>query len=203
MNVSIIGTGHVGGTLGKCWAQCGHSITFGSRNPNSDHVQELVHKAGANTRAVSINQAVASSQLVVLALPWNAVEGILANAGDLTGKILIDTINIYPESGEISCAEQIAGWAKGARVIKAFNITGTGNMDYPVYNGQKLTMFICGNDSEAKSRVSMLIEELGFEVVDTGGLEIAILLESLGRLWIHLAYQRGLGKDIGYKLLKR
>jgi hypothetical protein len=203
MNISIIGTGNVGSTLGNCWAQGGHTITFGSRDPNSDRVQALVQEIGKGTRAVSNSEALDTSPLIVLAVPWKAVKDILADAGSLAGKILMDPINIYPQGGEISCAEQIAGWSKGASVIKAFNMTGTGNMAYPNYGDQKLSMFICGNDSDAKLKVTRLVEEIGFEVVDAGGLDSALMLESLARLWIHLAYANGMGTDIGFKLLKR
>jgi hypothetical protein len=203
MEITIIGTGKVGSTLGKCWAQGGHSITFGSRDPKSDRVQALIQEVGNDARALSNKEAMAESPLIVLAVPWKAVESILAEAGDLAGKILIDPINIYPLASEISCAEQIAGWARGASVVKAFNMTGTGNMAFPNYGDQKLTMFICGNDSDAKLMISRLVEEIGFEVVDAGGLDSAIMLESLARLWIHLAYASGMGTDIGFKLLKR
>jgi len=203
MNISIIGTGLVGSTLAKCWAQGGHTITFGSRTPESDRVQALVQEVGNNARALTNKDAFAASPLVVLAVPWKAVEDIIADAGNLARKILVDSINIYPQTGEKSCADQIAAWAKGASVIKAFNITGTGNMAHPDYNGQRLTMFICGNDSDAKLKVACLVEEIGFDVVDAGGLDSALMLESLARLWIHLAYASGMGTDIGFKLLKR
>ena len=203
MNISIIGTGNVGSTLGNCWAQGGHAITFGSREPESERVQALVQEIGNGARALSNSEALDASPLIVLAVPWKAVKDILADAGDLAGKILMDPINIYPQGGEISCAEQIAGWAKGASVVKAFNMTGTSNMAFPNYGDQKLTMFICGNDSDAKPMISKLVEEIGFEVVDAGGLDSARMLESLARLWIHLAYTNGMGTDIGFKLLKR
>ncbi|MBM3137529.1 MAG: NADPH-dependent F420 reductase [Chloroflexi bacterium] len=203
MNISIIGTGKVGSTLGKCWAQGGHSITFGSREPGSDRVQTLVQEVGNGANAVSNKEAMAASPMIVLAVPWKAIKGILAEASDMAGKILMDPINIYPQSDEKSCAEQIAGWAKGASVVKAFNMTGTGNMAYPHYGEQKLTMFICGNDSDAKLKVTRLVEEIGFDVIDAGGLDSAFMLESLARLWIHLAYANGMGTDIGFKLLKR
>jgi predicted dinucleotide-binding enzyme len=64
-------------------------------------------------------------------------------------------------------------------------------------------MFICGDDPEAKQRVTRLAAEIGFDVVDAGNLAVARLLEPLGMLWIHLAVLHGLGTDIAFKLLRR
>jgi hypothetical protein len=87
--------------------------------------------------------------------------------------------------------------------VKAFNTTGANNMADPDYAGTPLTMFICGDDAEAKSTVAELAEALGFEAVDAGPLERARLLEPMARLWIHLAMADGLGREIGFKLLRR
>jgi predicted dinucleotide-binding enzyme len=95
-----------------------------------------------------------------------------------------------------SGGEQVAAWAKGARVVKAFNSTGAGNMANPDYGAQKPTMFICGDDAEAKQVASQLTEELGLEACDCGSLGIARYLEPVAMLWIHLAYVQGLGPDI-------
>lgn len=105
--------------------------------------------------------------------------------------------------GQSSSAEMISEWSKGAKVVKAFNITGSDNMADPVYGDQPLTMFICGDDAKAKEQVTSLAGDLGFETMDVGKLETARYLESLGGLWIHLVYDQGMGKKIGFKLLKR
>jgi predicted dinucleotide-binding enzyme len=87
--------------------------------------------------------------------------------------------------------------------VKAFNTTGAENMAEPVYGEQRTTMFICGDDEMAKGAAAQLAEELGFEVVDAGGLSAARHLESLALLWIHLARVAGLGRDIAFRLLRR
>ncbi len=102
-----------------------------------------------------------------------------------------------------SAGEQVAAWAAGAHVVKAFNSTGAGNMAAPDYGGQKPTMLICGDDAAAKQVVTRLAEELGFEAVDAGPITAARYLEPLAMLWITLAYVRGFGPDIAFKLLKR
>ena len=102
-----------------------------------------------------------------------------------------------------SVAEQIAAAVSGARVVKAFNSTGAGNMDNPDYDGMAASMFICGDDAPAKQVVAQLAQELGFDVVDAGGLTVARYLEPLAFLWVNQAYVQGEGPNIAFKLLRR
>jgi len=214
MHIAIIGAGDVGGTLGTRWAQHGHQITFGVRDPQDAHVQRVLTSAGANAQATQVREAASAAPLVVLATPWGAAQEALHAAGPLAGKILVDATNplaMDPEGlkqglllGHLtSAAEQIAQWAVGARVVKAFNTTGWPNMANPTYGAQRATMFICGNEAEAKATVAQLAEELGFEVVDTGALTTARLLEPMAMLWIHLCVGLGWGPDFAFKVLKR
>jgi NADPH-dependent F420 reductase len=209
MKIAIIGTGQVAAALGKGWAARGHMITFASREPNAERVQALLADAGPNATGARVADAVARSSVIVLAVPFTAVRERLEMAGDIGGKVIIDCTNpIAPglrpmfDSGT-SGVEQIATWAPRARVVKAFNTTGAENMRRPVYDGKPATMFICGDDEMAKGAAAQLAEELGFEVVDAGGLSAARHLESLALLWIHLAHVNGLGRDIAFKLLRR
>jgi len=102
-----------------------------------------------------------------------------------------------------SAAEQVATWAQGARVVKAFNTTGFGNMHDPCYGSQAVTMFLCGDDADAKVVVIQLGEDLGFEMIDAGPLAIARLLEPLAMLWIHLAVFQEMGPDVAFMLQRR
>jgi predicted dinucleotide-binding enzyme len=209
MKIAIIGTGRVAAALGKGWAVRGHMVTFASRQPGSERVAALVEAAGPNAAAASVADAVARSSTVVLAVPFAAVREVLAKAGDLNGKVLIDCTNpIAPGLRSLfdsatSGAEQIAGWAARARVVKAFNTTGAENMAAPGYNSGAATMFLCGDDELAKAAVWQLAEEVGFEPVDAGALAAARHLENLALLWIHLAQVNGLGRGIAFRLLRR
>lgn len=102
-----------------------------------------------------------------------------------------------------SAGEAVAGWARGARVVKALNSTGAGNMTDPRYGGERASMFLCGDDGPAKATVSELVRGLGFDVVDAGPLRNARLLEPLAMLWITLAYGLGNGPNIAFRLLRR
>jgi hypothetical protein len=103
---------------------------------------------------------------------------------------------------DTSAAEQVASWAKGARVVKCFNTTGAENMANPRFGADRAVMFLAGDDEAAKKSVVKLGEDLGFEMVDAGALSIARLLEPVAMLWIRLAFRRGLGRDFAFKLLR-
>jgi 8-hydroxy-5-deazaflavin:NADPH oxidoreductase len=210
MKIAILGAGNVGGALGKIWAAKGHSIFFGVPDPNSEKMHALVSSMGANARAGSVAEAAASAEAVVLATPWPVAEDAIRAAGNLSGKIVIDCTNpLEPDlSGLVvghttSAGEEVAKWAKGARVVKAFNTTGAGNMANTHYDSARPTMCICGDDAAAKASVAKLAEDLGFEAVDAGPLKNARLLEPFAMLWIYLAVKQGLGPNIAFKLLRR
>ena len=157
MKIAIIGAGNVGGTLGKGWAKKGHELFFGVRRPQGSEIQDLLKAAGGGARAGSPAEAAAFSEVVVLATPWQATEAAVKSAGDLSGKILIDCTN--PLKADLSGleighttsgGEQVAGWARGAKVFKAFNTTGSNIMAAPVIQGIPTVMFVCGDDAAAK-----------------------------------------------------
>lgn len=209
MKIAIIGTGQVAAALGKGWAAGGHMITFASREPGSERVAALLNEAGPNASAARVADAAGRSSVIVLAVPFTAARERLEMAGDLSGKIVIDCTNpIAPGlrpmfDSATSGAEQIATWVPRARFVKAFNTTGAENMTDPIYDGRPSTMFVCGDDGMAKAAATQLAEELGFEVIDAGGLTAARHLENLALLWIHLANVVGYGRDISFRLLRR
>ena len=93
MKIAVLGTGDVGGTLGKGWAAKGHQVVFGSRHPDSDEVRELLAAAGPNASAVGNAEAVASADVAVLAVPWDAARQVVESIRDWKGKILVDCTN--------------------------------------------------------------------------------------------------------------
>lgn len=209
MKIAIIGTGNVGQALGSGWAHKGHTVIFGSREPGSEKVQAIVAAAGSNTSAALLVDAATAAEVVVLAVPYMAVSQTITSLGNLSGKILVDATNPIAPGFQLavgftsSGAEEVAALAAGARVVKAFNSTGAENMSNPVYDGEPMTMFICGDDAEAKTAVTQLAQDLGFDVANVGGLAKARLLEPLAMVWIGLAIQQGMGRNIAFKLHKR
>ncbi len=209
MKLAIIGSGNVGGALGKLWAEKGHDVTFGSRDPSADGVKAAAAAAGGAAIA-NVAGAAAGAEVVVIAVPWTAVPATIEAAGDLSGKIILDATNPLEADlsglavdSSTSAAQEIAKLAGGAAVVKAFNSTGAGNYSNPAFGSQAASMLICGDDDDAKATVAQLTESLGFDVVDAGPLANASSLESLALLWIKLAYVVDLGPEIAWKLLRR
>lgn len=170
-----------------------------------------------STAVASLPEAVKDAEVVVLATPWAAVDDVLracgATSGALDGVTLIDAttpiasgfrIDAGPDGA--SGAERVQAMAKGARVVKAFNTTGFENMEDPRYADGAATMFIAGDDADAKSAARGLASALGFEPVDAGPLVRARELEHLAMLWIALAAGIGvppMGRDIAFQLMRR
>lgn len=211
--IGIIGSGNVGGTLGKRWAAGGHTVVFGSRNPESEEMKKLVAGAGGSSRAATPAEAVAASDILALTTPWAAAEQVVRGAaagGALDGKILIDALNpLTPDlkglavGPDTSAGELVAGWAPGARVVKCFNTVGYNIMADPKFGERSAVMFYCGDDAGAKAAVHPLAAELGFDPVDAGPLRQARALEYFALLWISLAFTTGIGREIGFSLMRR
>jgi predicted dinucleotide-binding enzyme len=210
MKLGMVGSGNVGGTLGVRWAQAGHEVVFGSRTPDSARMRDLVAKAGPTGRAGLIADAIASSDVLVLATPWEPTKDVLTGAGNLTGKVLIDATNpLLPGLQGLavgmttSAGELVAEWARGARVIKAFNTVGFNIMANPGFDGAKPVLFYCGDDASAKATVAELASEIGFDAQDAGPLAQARVLEPFAMLWISLAVKYGYGREIAFRFLRR
>ncbi|SRR5579871_1887271 len=199
MKIGILGGGNVGGALGIAWSNHKHEIFFGVRDPHADEIRKTLGACHNGARAGTLVDAAAFGEVVVVALPWSAVESSLP-ALDLAGKIVIDCTN--PPPG-ISGSEVIAKKCSGAKVAKCFNITGANNMADPVYPDGAAAMFACSDDASAKDIALRLAVDAGFEAFDLGPLANAALMESLARLWIWLAYRGGLGREFAFRLVKR
>jgi len=96
-----------------------------------------------------------------------------------------------------SGGELVAGWAKGAKVVKIFNTTGYANMANPSYGGQPITIFYCCDNADAKRIAAGLARDIGFDPVDAGCWSPTRLL------WIWLAVKGGVGREFAFKLVKR
>ncbi len=172
-------------------------------------MQELIAASGSNARAATLKEA-AASDVLLLAMPWPAVKDVVAGLGNLTNKVLIDATNpLLPDLSGLalgtstSAGEQVAGWAAGAKVVKAFNTIGNSIMANASFKGDKPVLFYCGDDAEAKKTVHQLAEDIGFDPQDAGPITQARLLEPFALLWISLAFQQGWGREFAFKALRR
>ena len=210
MKIAIIGAGNVGGTLGKGWAKAGHDVAFGVRDAADPKWKELLAAAGGRGKTATVRDAAAAAEVIALTVPWDAAQDALKSAGNLSGKILLDSTNpLKPDLSGLthgsttSGGEQVAAWAPGTRVVKIFNTTGFGNMANPKYAEGASMMLYCGDDSAAKKVAAQLAGDLGFEPYDAGPLTEARLLEPLALAWIHLAVFQKMGTNFAFRLVKR
>jgi 8-hydroxy-5-deazaflavin:NADPH oxidoreductase len=209
MKIGILGTGNVGTTLGKTWARQGHEVIFGVRDPNADKVKTLLSELGNNASAAIISTTASLAEVVALTVPWEAVPEVLQQTGDLDRKICLDCTNPLVANQlhqtatlATSGGEQVAAWLPKARVVKIFNTVGWEIMANPQYGNETATMFYAGDDAEAKAIAAQLARDVGFDPIDAGGLSSAVYLESLAGFWGELVYGQGMGRGIGWRLLK-
>ncbi len=176
--IGIIGSGNVGSSLGRVWANAGHPVMFASRN--LDHDKQLAAEVGANARAGTAAEAAAFGEVVVFAVPYRALPDLGKElAGAIKGKVVIDTCNPFPQrDGEIAnrAREQGAGRVSaellpGARIVRAFNAVGAARMGQVHEQPGRVGMPIAGDDKAAVEVASRLIREIGFEPVLVGGLD--------------------------------
>lgn len=197
MNISIIGAGNIGGTLGKKWAQAGHRVTYGVRNP-ADPKHAALAASGAVT---SVSESLAGAEVVLLALPGSAVAEFAAQFGAaLAGKIVIDATN-NPRSPVMNNLDALQSAAPDAVLVRAFNALGWENFADPQLGGQQIDLFYAGAKS-ARPATEQLIREIGLRPVYLGGLEAIPALDGLSRAWFALAFGQGKGRRVAFKLLE-
>lgn len=193
--IAIIGTGDVATALGPEFAMQGHTIVYGSRNPESDKAQDLVARTGDAASVTTPTESVIDAHIVVLAVPGMMVREITAGLGDLSGKIIIDPTNplerkmlTFHHGVATSNAEIIQELAPDAYVVKAFNTLNWKTMVSPETAGGPVSIPLAGNSRSAKNTVSELVEGMGLEAIDVGGVENAHWVEGLLILWINNRY---------------
>lgn len=208
MTIAIIGAGNVGGALARRITGFGESIHFGVPDPAK--YAQLAADIGGNAKVGLVADAVATSDMAILAVPYAAAIPTAQSIRDWEGRILVDATNPIASglSGlsvgtTSSGAEEIARVAHNARVVKAFNTTGYENMTRPQYPAGAVFMPVCADDTDARSRVLALAIGLGFDAIDCGPLSAARYLEPFAMTWIHLAYRQGIGRDFAFGLWRR
>src|SRR5579884_3354181 len=151
-NIAILGAGNVGGALARIWSGAGHKISIGLRDPQGKSGR-AAQQAIAGVRVATNSEAARSADIVAICVPWPAVEEAIREAGDLRGKIVIDCVNpLKPDlSGltigtDSSAAERTAEWARGARVVKAFNTIGAACYGNAIFGTERASGFYCGDD---------------------------------------------------------
>jgi 8-hydroxy-5-deazaflavin:NADPH oxidoreductase len=194
MKVGILGSGDVGKTLAGGFLKHGHDVTIGTRTP--DKLAEW-GKKNPRGQITSSDAAAKSAEVIVLAVKGTVARDALLAAGvaNLGGKIVIDATNPIADAPPVngvlkfftdlneSLMERLQREFKSARFVKAFNSVGAAGMVNPQFKGGTPTMFICGNDDEAKKAVAGILSQFGWETADMGKAEAARAIEPLCMLW--------------------
>ncbi len=178
MRIGIIGSGRMGSTLAEMLARAGHQIAIAnSRGPES--LKELIERIGLSAQAMSVEETARFGDIVVLAAPFRKPEALPPPLA-VTGKVVIDAMNAYGESGEVmdlggkTSSAITAERLPDARLVKAFNTmhaeTLRSEARLSVPKEQRLVIFLAGDDARANARVATLIQEIGFTPIDTGTL---------------------------------
>jgi predicted dinucleotide-binding enzyme len=193
MRITIVGTGFIGGVLGRALAASGQDVTFASRHPDDDDVA-----AGTQAAVAPVGDALGSADVIVLAVPGAAVRELTKeHAGALAGKLVIDATN---QMGE-AVANARASLPASIRYARAFNTLGGENMAEPVFpDGQQADMFFSAPE-EDRSMVEAVIAGVGLRPVYVGQDQEA-LVDAVFQLWVALAFEQGRGRRMALKLLE-
>jgi 8-hydroxy-5-deazaflavin:NADPH oxidoreductase len=179
MKIGILGAGHIGSMLAGHFVRAGHEVAISnSRSP--DTLSDVVAELGDSAHAATADEAARFGDVVVVAIPLKAYPDVPPDA--LAGKVVVDTMNYYPQrdgqfpeldSGETTSSELLQRHLPDAFVVKAFNSIRWDSLRDKAHTGPvetRLGVPIAGDDEAAKQEVDDLLEEIGFDGVDAGGL---------------------------------
>lgn len=211
MRVGILGSGDVAKSLGRGFLKENHEVMLGSREPAK--LADWVRENGKGASSGTFSETVQFGELVVIAVNGvKAVDAIrLAEVGNFKGKVVIDATNPLDMSGGVprlvgglgsSSGELIQQALPGALVVKAFNTVGNAHFYKPDFPDGPPSMFICGDNAEAKERVSRICKDFGWSPIDVGGIGLSHYLEATAMVWIITAFAGGHWNQ-AFKLLRK
>jgi 8-hydroxy-5-deazaflavin:NADPH oxidoreductase len=208
LRIAILGCGLMGSKLGTIFARAGHEVVF-SYSHSRQKLEQLAKDAGRNAHAGTPADATRDADAVLLAVHWTRVDDVLAQAGVLSGKVLLtcslpmskdDTHMVIGHT--TSGAEALAAKVGGAHVVSAFS-TVPSEVLFPVFEGRGKGLppglIYCGDNKGAKKAAVRLIRDAGFEPVDVGPLSTARYVEPFSLLMAQLAYDGSGGPALAYR----
>lgn len=196
MEIAVVGTGRIGGTLGRAFAAAGHQVTFGSRRPEADTVVGDV-----SARVTSIGDACGSAQVVLVTVPGDAVEEFVATHRDrLAGKLVLDATNRI--GAPVAHSASIYADLSDVRYARVFNSLGVENLADPEFDGIPADMFFSAPDDADRKTVEELIRAVGLRPVYVGDGQ-ADVVDGVLRLWFALAIGQRRGRHLAFRMLER
>jgi hypothetical protein len=197
LTIAVIGTGTIGGTLGRAFAAAGHHVVFGSRHPGDTAVA-----TGSTATVATIAEALPGADAVVLTVPGNTVADVVTeHAAALAGALVLDATNNIAGPGPAHSHAAVTTAVPTARYARAFNSLGVENMADPVYGDTVADMFYSAAETD-RPVVEALITATGLRPVYVGENQHD-LLDGVLRLWFALAIAQKHGRNIAFRLLER
>ena len=208
MRVGILGSGLMGGKLGTLFARAGHDVVF-SYARHKDKLAQLARESKGNARAGTPREAAQDADVVLLAVHWSRIDDVLAQAGDLSGKVIVscslplNVLNTELVVGRTSSgAEELAKKVAESRVVCAFN-TVPSEVLFNVFEARRKTtkpsLVYCGDDAGSKKIAAELIRDVGFDPLDVGPLQTARYTEPFALLVAQIAYEGTRGPELAYR----
>jgi len=190
MQIAIIGTGKIGGTLGAKFRQAGHEVVYGSRHPDDD--------GPGGAPVVDVGAAIASAAVVVFAIPGPAVAAVAADHGAaLGGKVVVDATNRVGQPVVNNRAEIVAA-APAAKYVRAFNTLGWENFADPLPDAD---LFFAADD-DARATAETLIEAVGLRPQYLGDADATATVDSLLPFWFALVKQHGGNRKVALRVVE-
>jgi predicted dinucleotide-binding enzyme len=209
MRIGILGSGLMGGKLGTIFARAGHEVVF-SYARSAQKLKRLAREAGGAARHGAPREAAQAADALVLAVHWSRLDDLLAQAGDLSGRVVVtcslpmnDDNTALLIAHTSSGAEELAKRIPRAQVVSAFNTVPSEVLFGAFYESRRKTshpnLVYCGDNTPAKEVTAALIKDAGFDPVDAGMLRVARYTEPFALLMGELAYGGTAGPELAYK----
>lgn len=177
--IGIIGSGNIGRGLAVHLAKTVNKV-FITNSRGAASLQEMVSTIGGSLAAAELTETIQQSDVLFIAVPWNAVPELATKLADYKGKILVDTTNQvislnpfgFADLGGKTSGEHIAELFPAQHVVKAFNTLAAATLEHPSSKSNKpIVVFISGDDKNAKKTVATITKEMGFAPIDLGTLK--------------------------------
>ena len=178
MDVAVVGAGRIGGNVARLLVAAGHRVTVSGRDP--ERLRRRAEEVGALAAAPAV--AVGRAEVVVVAVPWDALPDAIAGMGSLDGRIVVDTTNQFgsgpkPAAGETAAAFNAARMP-GARYTKCFNTLTSAFQEITAHRDPPVVQWICGDDAGAVEVVAGLVRDAGYAPVVLGGTADCAVMEA-------------------------
>jgi len=197
MQLTVVGAGNIGGTIGRAWLAAGHEVLFRVEDP-AKHAGRF-----GDARVQASSEAPERAEATLLAVPGRAVRSALEGmAPVLAGAVVIDASNNVGGGGSLNAAADVAELAPGALYYRAFNSMGWENFASPRFSGgQQADLFYAGPDGASRDLVESLVGDVGLRPVWVGGAEHTETVDGVARLWFALVLGRHLPRHTAFRML--